>query len=140
VAFLNNAVYDNGLNEILTCDEVWICSDLPETYAQATTSHDGTSGRYALGKYTIQSGNIVGPENRNGSGSGRRVRVQDIINGSVDALDPNVSVTATHWAMVDSSRNLLLASQQLQFSQVVTGGNLFNLSNFSVDFPAPVTE
>ena len=142
MAFLNNDVYDNGLNQLLTCDEIWICSQQPADYNEATTLYQNdTSGQYGLGFYEVQTGDVSLPVDIGTPGSGRVVVIDNIEGGNVQHGDgPNNSQTATHWAMVDSQRGLLLATQELSFSQVVTDGNQFNLSSFSVSFPSPSSE
>jgi hypothetical protein len=139
MAFLNNDILDDGLNELLTCDEIWICSDQPTTYAEATDLHDDTAGKLGLGKYIVQSGDINPPSDR--SGGGREVVVESIENGDVThGLGANEDETATHWAMIDSVNQRLLASQSLNFPQVVTDGNKFNLTTFSIGIPGPVQD
>ena len=141
MAFLNNDVYDNGLNQLLTCDEIWICSQQPADYNEATTLHNDTSGQYGLGFYEVQTGDIVGPQNIGAEGEGRRIVVNAIEGGLVQhGLGSNNSQSATHWAMVDTANNRLLATQELNFPQVVTHENLFNLATFSISFPAPSGE
>ena len=144
MAFLNSDVLDDGLNELLTCDEIWICSQQPATYEEATTLFNDTSGRYGLGVYEVQSGDINPPSDR--AGGGREVVIESIQNGDVTietGSSNGISTedeTATHWAMVDTANQRLLASQSLNVPQVVTDGNKFNLTTFSIGIPGPVQD
>ena len=144
MAFLNSDVLDDGLNELLTCDEIWICSQQPADFEEATTLFDDTAGRYGLGKYEVEYGDINPPSNR--AGGGREIVVESIENGDVDFTTGSTNgistddETATHWAMVDTANNRLLASQSLNAPQVVTKGNKFNLTTFSIGIPGPVQD
>jgi|TARA_R100000951_G_scaffold108428_1_gene104618 hypothetical protein len=122
MATLNDKVFDEGLNVLDTdADKILITSQEATTYAEANST-------YALGNSTSLS--IAAPSDR--SGGGREVVVAAISDGSVTGTG-----TATHYAMVDTSNTLLLATGSLTASQVVTSGNNFTLGSFTVGIPDP---
>jgi hypothetical protein len=121
--FLNDRVFDNGLTVLDTeANKITITSAEAATYAEANAS-------LALGNSTSLS--IGAPQDR--SGGGRQVVVAAITNGSVTA-----NGTATHYAIVDTVNLRLLAAGSLTASQVVTSGNSFTLSSFTIGIPDPV--
>lgn len=121
--FLNDRVFDNGLTVLDTeANAIHITSVEATTYAQATST-------YTLGNSPSLS--ISAPQDR--SGGGREVIVAAIIDGAVTGTG-----TATHYAIVDTSNSRLLATGSLTSSQVVTTGNAFTLTSFSVGIPDPV--
>jgi hypothetical protein len=122
MATLNDKVFDEGLNVLDTdANKILITSQEATTYAEANST-------YALGNSTSLS--IAAPSDR--SGGGREVVVAAISDGSVTGTG-----TATHYAMVDTSNTLLLATGSLTASQVVTSGNNFTLGSFTVGIPDP---
>lgn len=121
--FLNDRVFDNGLTVLDTeANKITITSAEAATYAEANAS-------LALGNSTSLS--IGAPKDR--TGGGREVVVAAISNGSVTA-----NGTATHYAIVDTVNSRLLAAGSLTASQVVTSGNSFTLSSFTIGIPDPV--
>jgi hypothetical protein len=121
--FLNDRVFDNGLTVLDTeANKVTITSAEAATYAEANAS-------LALGNSTSLS--IGAPQDR--TGGGREVVVAAISDGSVTA-----NGTATHYALVDTVNSRLLAAGSLTASQVVTSGNSFTLSSFTIGIPDPV--
>ncbi len=122
MAFLADRVFDNGLAVLDTeANRLDICSQEPTTYAGATST-------YTLGNKTNL--NVGSPANR--SGGGREVVVAAITDGTVTATG-----TATHYAISDTANSRLLATGALSASQVVTSGNTFTLSSFTIGIPAP---
>jgi hypothetical protein len=118
--FVTDRVFDLGLNVLDTeANRLDICSSEPSTYAQATST-------LTLGNKTSLS--IGAPAAR--SPSGRRVTVAQITDGNVTATG-----TATHWAIVDTVNNRLLATGSLASGQSVTSGNVFTLAAFDIGIP-----
>lgn len=125
MAYMNDDVYDAGLNEIRNnATTLYICSQEPTTRAEAATT-------YRLG--TKASPVIDAADDK--VGGGRECVVGAISDGVVDAAGTN---TATHWALVDGTR--LLAANALVESQSVTSGNPFTLSAFAFGFEDAVSE
>ena len=122
MATLDNRVFDNGLTVLDTeADKIIITSQEATTYTNANST-------YALGNSTSLS--IAAPSDR--SGGGREVVVAAITDGSVTGTG-----TATHYAIVDVSATLLMATGSLTASQSVTSGNTFTLSSVAVGIPDP---
>jgi len=122
MAFLNDRVFDNGLAVLDTeANAVYITSQEATTYAQATST-------YALGNSTSIS--ISAPSDR--SGGGRKVTLSAVSAGSVTGTG-----TVTHYALVDTTNNRLLATSTLSSSQAVTSGNTFSLSSLDIGIPNP---
>ena len=122
MATLNNKVFDEGLSVLDTdADKITITSQEATTYTEANAT-------YALGASTSVS--IASPSDR--SGGGREVVVSAISDGSVTGTG-----TATHYALVDVSESLLLATGTLTASQSVTSGNTFTLGSFTIGIPDP---
>lgn len=114
--FLNDNVFDNGLNWIDTnATRLDICSQEPTTYTQAITT-------YSLGNFT--SLGVQAPSN--GAIDGRRVVVDAITSGTVSGTG-----TATHWAITNGS-DTLIATGSLTASQAVTSGNTFSLDAIDI--------
>lgn len=122
MAYLNDRVYDNGLTVLDTeANVLHICSALPTTYAQATST-------YTLGNKATPTVSAPGA----GTPNGRQVTVSEITDGTVTGTG-----TASHWALVDTANSRLLASEALSATQAVTNGNEFRLTSFTVRIPAP---
>lgn len=113
MAFLNDLVFDNGLNYLVNnTTTLFICSQEPTTYVEA-------SATYALGEK-------VGPVVNNpvnGTTSGRKVIVDGVVDGTVTA-----SGTATHYALVDNVNNDLLWTRTLNAPVSVTLNRTFTLT------------
>lgn len=122
MAYLNDRVLDNGLSALSSeANELHICSQLPATYAEATDTHSlGDKENPTVGSPAA------------GSPDGRQVTVSAVTDGSVSDTG-----TATHWALVDTGNNRLLAAAALDSSQSVTDGNPFTLTSFTIRIPAP---
>lgn len=122
MAYMNDAAYDAGLNEIKTnANALYICSQEPTTRTEAVTT-------YALGNKATPT--IAVPSDK--AGGGRECVVSAITDGTVTS-----NGTATHWALVDGTR--LLATNSLSASQVVSTGNPFTLTSFSFSFDDAVS-
>jgi hypothetical protein len=117
MSFITDAALDALLQYITdNAEDLHICSQEPETYAEAT-------GTYTLGdKQTIA---VSGPGDR--SPDGRKISVSAFSDGDVTATG-----TATHWAIVDVTGTALLATGALDAPQAVTSGNTFALSQFDI--------
>ena len=123
MAFLADAVFDNGLSTLNTAvTRLDICSQEPATYGAATTA-----GTYSLGNKTSLS--VGAPGDR--SGGGRKVTVPAISDGSVTTTG-----TASHWALTNGT-DTLYATGALSASQGVTSGNTFTLTTFDIGIPDP---
>ena len=121
MTYLSNRVYDNGLTTVAEATEIVVCNALPTTYAAANSTN-------RLGGKLNPT--VSAPQNR--PGGGRQVEI-----GSVSDGDITVTGSATHWALIDSANNRLLAAQDLTTSQAVTAGNTFSLSSFTIGIPSP---
>lgn len=122
MATLGNRVFDGGLDSLDTeANAIHITSTEATSYVDATSTS-------SLGNSTSLS--IGAPADR--SGGGREVTVAAITDGSVTSTG-----TATHYAIVDTINSRLLATGSLTSSQVVTTGNTFTLSSFTIGIPDP---
>lgn len=101
-----------------------ICSQEPADYAEATST-------YSLGNKTGIS--WTGPAA--GDTSGRKTTVDAITDGDVTA-----SGTASHWAVVDTENEKLLATEELASPKGVTYGNVFTLEAIDVEIQDPTEE
>lgn len=121
MAYLNDAVLDDGLNELTsaTSTQLVICSQEPTTRTEAITT-------YNLGSKATPT--ISSPANR--TGGGREVTISAFTDGSVTATG-----TASHWALVDGTR--LLAANNLASTQAVTNGNSWELDAQKIGIPDP---
>ena len=113
--FMHDDIRDNGLSSLtnanLTGEELHILSGAPTDRADALSK--------SLGQKVTPT--ITGPADA--ASNGRAMSVSAISDGDVDA-----NGTATHWAMIDSTR--LLSWNTLASSQAVTSGNTFQLPAF----------
>lgn len=115
--YINDTVFDSGLSYADTNGtRIDITSQVATTYAQATST-------YTLGNKT---GLNTGAPANAGTGTGRRVTVPAITDGSVTGTG-----TATHWALTDGA-SILLATGPLNASQAVTSGNTFTLDSIDI--------
>lgn len=123
MAYLNHDVLDEGLIVLTNnVDRVDICSQEPTTYTEATDT-------YTLGNYASHS--VGSPED--GDPDGRQVESAEVPDGSVTGTDE-----ATHYALVDTINSRLLAAGSLTNPQVVTDGNDFTLTPFTIRIPDAV--
>jgi hypothetical protein len=122
MSYLNDRVYDNGLGILQTeVTAIHICSSLPATYAEATST-------YSLGSKS--SPTVSAPQA--GSPDGRQVTVSAISDGTVSDTG-----TAGFVAGVDVSGSRLLYARALASTQAVTDGNPFTLTSHTIRIPAP---
>ena len=120
--FIADAALDAGLAVVADSDALYICSQEPTTFAEASST-------YALGTKATPSIGAAGDRSPNG----RKRTVAAITDGTVTATG-----TATHWALTKASGSLLRATGPLTASQVVTSGNTFTLAAFDVGIPDAV--
>ena len=120
--FLHDDILDAALAVISSLAEnLYITS-------QEAVDYTGAQTTYKLG--TKASPGFTGPAN--GDASGRKVTIDAITDGVVDATG-----TATHWALCDNSDTKLLAAGPLDSGQGVTETNTFTLAAFDIEFPDP---
>lgn len=121
-------IHDTALDALLSdidnnAEELHICSALPANYTEATVT-------YSLGQKTSLL--ITAPADR--SPNGRELVVPAITDGAVDA-----DGTADYWAIVKvAATSRLLAAGDLSSPQVVSNGNTFTLTEFTIGVPDAV--
>ena len=117
MAFISDYVLDAALAKLDTeANRLHITSQEAVTYTEAVTT-------YALGVKTNLS--VSAPADR--TPNGRKVTVAQFSDGSVTATG-----TATHYAIVDTVAQRLLATGSLAQPQVVTSGNIFSLADMDI--------
>ena len=122
--YVTDSAPDAYLGYIRTnTDRLFLCSQEPSTYTEAVTT-------YALGYKSGPTLGAIGDR----APDGRKFTVEAITDGGNTS-----NGTATHWALVDDTDELL-AANELDASQVITAGNPFTTAAFDVGVPDPVTE
>ena len=124
---LGNSVLNFGLSRLDTnADQLWICSTVPTSYAQATTT-------YALGSATLGAGNLF--TTPAAVSTGLTVASVAVGSGSVTA-----NGTPVCWAVVDSANSDLMATGDAATWSAVTSGQNWSMSSFDIHFTgrAPV--
>jgi len=124
MAYIHDDILDAAASYISTNTEnLYIDDDTaePTTYTQAQST-------YKCG--TKASPSFTGPAN--GDVSGRKITVDAITDGTVDA-----TATAAYWSLTDNSNTKLLVVGSLASTQSVTSGNTFTLTAFDIEFPDP---
>lgn len=118
---MTDAAYDALLDYIQSnAESLHICSSLPTTYAEATST-------YSLGSKA--SPTVGTPADR--TPNGREITVSAISDGSVSG-----DGDAAYWAIAkDSATSELLCAGDLSSSQGVTNGNTFTLTEFDIGVP-----
>jgi hypothetical protein len=120
---VSDYVLDNGLLAVQSlADKIYICSQDPLTFADATVN-------YALGNNDFGVGLVFGPP-AEGSPNGRVIASNPITNGTVTATG-----TAAKWAVVDSVNSRLLVNGSLGAPKAVTQGTPFTLDSFTIQLP-----
>jgi len=120
-ASLENTVLDSGLSDCVSnTSTLAVCSSEPTTYAQASTT-------YLLGYYSWGAGSAFGAIAA-GTPNGRQITSNAITNGTI-----TTSGTANWWAIWKAGT--LQAHGTLAASQVVTAGNTFTLTAFTIRIP-----
>lgn len=121
---VQDRVLDYGLDVLDSeADAIYICSQEPSSYAEATST-------YALGSKNFGAGGVFGSPAA-GTPNGRAVVSAAVLDGAVSATD-----TATHFAVVDTGNSRLLAVAALAAPVAVTDGNQFTLGSFTIRLPS----
>jgi len=68
-----------------------------------------------------------------GAGGGMKITISAITDGTVSGTG-----TATHFALTDDNESDVLVAGAISAPQVVTSGNIFTLTEFTVGIPDPV--
>lgn len=125
MAFLDNAVLDDGLSELtgIGSPVLHICHTEPTTRANTLTASVGNKTAPSIGSPGARTPN------------GRKVTVAAISDGTVTATSTGSSDDAQYWAIIDGSK--LWAAGSLAAGQMVTSGNVFTLGAFDIGIPAP---
>lgn len=116
MTFMNDEFYDDLLANLDDASHLYLCSQEPSTYAQASST-------YALGSKASPSIGAVA----NASPNGRKRTIAAISDGNVTA-----GGTATHWALVDSATSKLLVTNSLSSPKAVANGNVFTLTAIDI--------
>ena len=118
MAYLDNHVYDFGLITLSQGSlELHICSSEPSDYGSVAT--------VSLGKNTAPT--VSEPDSNS---SGRFVALQ-----SSNPSYVTTTGTATHWALIDTEAERLLAATILTSSESLTEGDVFELSEAKITIP-----
>ncbi len=122
---LSSYVLDNGLQAIdALADKIYVCSQEPTTYSEATTT-----GTYALGVNDFGSaGGAINGTMSDATPNGRSITTNAITGGTFLQ-----SGTVVAWAVVDSANSRLLATGSVT-SIAITGA--FNMNAFVITEPA----
>ncbi len=130
VGYFHPDVYTDGLQEISDhADVLHLCSALPADYTEASdTLALGIKNTPTVGQPTLAAG------------GGYEVIVEEITDGTCTGEG-----TATHWALIDSVSERLLAAKKMVNEQEVYPGNIFSLgkdggTDFAVGFLPPEEE
>jgi hypothetical protein len=128
MATLSAYVLDNGLQAIdALADKIFVCSQEPTTYSEATTT-----GTYALGVKDFGSaGGAINGTMADATPSGRKIVTNAITSGSILTAG-----TVTAWALVDSANSRLLATGTVT-SLAITSGT-FDMNAITITEPAYV--
>jgi hypothetical protein len=119
---LGNNVLDFGLRRFTSnANGLYICSTIPTTYVQATTT-------YTLGNISVAAGTLFALP-VNGSPAGRIVNSTAINNGACTAAG-----TPVCWAVVDSINSDLMATGPMAGAAAVSSGQTWQLASFDVHY------
>ena len=124
MATLHTDVLDNGLS-VLNSATTTI-----HITSQEATANSGAN-LYSLGSASISIGAPTTRYDSNNAQDGRKVVAPSITGASVAT-----SGTASHYAIVDSTR-LLATGSLTGGGQAVTSGNTFSLATFDIGIPDP---
>lgn len=126
---LIHAALDAALNYIANSStRLAVCSAIPASYAEATTTYDGGAGKYCLALKTITSADFTGPAD--GSVSGRKITANQQAGVSVLA-----TATALYIVLCDSSIGIILVTTCT--SQPLTLGNTVTIPAFADEIADP---
>lgn len=118
-AYTSPTALDAELNVIREATHLYLCSALPGTYTEATST-------YALGVKATPTIGAIG----DGSSGSREFAISAITDGTVSTAG-----TATHYALVKSSTSTLLAADALSASVALATGAAFTLNAITVNNP-----
>ena len=114
--FLSDAVRDDGLQYITdNVDYVFICTQAPTTYTEATST-------YALGGYALGGAAVTVGSPEDNVSDGRRVVVPAVTGGTV-----TVTGIANHIALVKTATSELIAVTPLAADMSVVNAGTFAL-------------
>jgi len=119
---LADEVFDDGLNALLTAENLYICDTQPTTFTEASVT-------YMLG-YKASPG-LTGP-GEGGAGGGRQMEIDAITDGVVDAAGD-----AAWFALCDDSESLLLVSGNLGAVLSIALGSPWTLDAVVIQLPDP---
>jgi hypothetical protein len=117
----NDLVMDAALDYIALCDRMFVCSQEPASYAEA-------SGTYDLATHTLAAGDF---SKANGDSSGRKVTIAQQASITVDH-----SGSATHIALGKSGTSELTYITTCT-SQALTAGNTVTVPAFDIEIGDP---
>lgn len=117
MAKVDDTVLDAALDEIKTATRLLLCSSEPADYAAAVTATLATKETPTFGA----NGDYAG---------GRQFEVEAIADALGDA-----DGTATHYALVNVSGTLLLATQSLSIGAAITTGATIEIDAFNIQIP-----
>jgi hypothetical protein len=117
-----DAALDAALAVVADSDGLYLCTQEPTTYAEATST-------YAVAVKATPTIGAAGDR----TGGGRKRTVAAITDGEVTA-----DGTPTHWALVKASGSLLRATAAITNGHLVTDGNTFTLNAFDFGIPDAV--
>lgn len=117
MAFVNDSVLDAALEEIRTANVLHLCSAEPTSYAEAVSLSLANKAAPSIGAVADYAG-------------GRQITIAAITDGTGTA-DGN----ATHYALVNSTGSVLLATQSLSATYAVTNGATVEINAFSIQNP-----
>ena len=124
MALIATYVLDGACAKVQEATRLDICRLEPTTYTQATST-------YTLGNKTSPT---IGAPATDG-GTGRKVTVSAITDGTVTDTSTTVANDAEFWALTDVANSRLLVTGTMAAAQFVTSGNTFTLTAFDVTFP-----
>ena len=121
-ASLADYVIDGALAKLDEAERVYICSQEPATFLEASST-------YALGVKTFGAGGVFGVAAA-GSPNGRKIPTIAVTDGVVSG-----NGTAAWEAWVDFTNSRLLGDNPLSATQVVTAGNSWSRAAYDVRIP-----
>jgi len=122
MAYINTLIADNGLSWAITNGlRLHICPSEPATAALAVSTSLGN-------KATIIMTAIAA-----GTPNGRKTTCPAITDGAVTA-----NGTASHWAIINPTGPVLVATGSLNATQVVSSGNPFTLPEITLNVNAAI--
>ena len=121
MAYLNDAVLDNGLVRVASATTIYILSGSADPITVASVAS------------VICAVDATTPAAPSDRGAGER----EVIMAAVTAGTVTVTTTATRWALCSSTVNF--AVNTLSTTQAITSGNTFTLAAFTIGIPDGVS-